>query len=300
MAPTLLISVTSTTVAGALAEGSVDTFFPGTIIYSATVAIVTTIALSWLITTLVVIKRNLAALNDSWPPVREVADKPRPSFATEDVDAMRGGSSWVTSNASSHHESVSNWSFSTHPNPIINQSSPRGNPVASHPSIPAKSFWFNSATNLARQSAVPPRSLISATSTVLGNDPDPFRREAASRPGSRGSWLTSPSASQVTLPRWSYPTTHPDASSHNLPVDLLAAAQPPRQSLWVMANARVSGGYNVGYGGNGTEKSHSSLVVTDSSGIDVSFYRAIGWMITIWAPLVSLPISQGFPFLTSH
>ncbi|KAF8555341.1 hypothetical protein OG21DRAFT_1571035 [Imleria badia] len=60
--------------------------------------------------TLVVIKHNLAALNeptDSWPPVKEVEEKPRPSFATEDVDGLREGTSWLTSDAgSSPHETL--------------------------------------------------------------------------------------------------------------------------------------------------------------------------------------------------
>jgi hypothetical protein len=309
-APTLLLAVTSTAVAGVLAGAGVSTFFAGLVAYSTAVAMITSAAFGWLIFTLVTIKRNLAALNepaDNWPPVREVEEKPRPSFATEDIDAMRDGSSWYTSNpGSSRHDSISNWSFSTHSN--SRQGSMRINPAtASHPSIAAKSsFWFNSTTAFTRESTVPPvpplpslyRS-VSVTSTILGNDPDPFRREAPSsqtrvHTGSQGSWLTSPSASQVTLSQWSYPTTRPDASMPDLRADLLPGAPRSRPSTPAMANAQVLGGYGAGYapGSTEAEKGLASFAVTNSTDIDVSVYRAIGWMITIWVPFVSLSISE--------
>jgi hypothetical protein len=56
------------------------------------------------ISSVMIIRRNLDTLNepaDSWPPVKEVENKPRPSFATEDIDALREGSSWLTSDAGS-------------------------------------------------------------------------------------------------------------------------------------------------------------------------------------------------------
>lgn len=309
-APTLLLAVTSTAVAGVLAGAGVPTFFSGLLAYSTAVAMVTSAAFGWLILTLVAIKRNLAALNepaDNWPPVREVEEKPRPSFATEDIDAIRDGSSWYTSNASSRHDSISNWSFSTHSN--SRQGSMRINPATvSHPSIAAKSsFWFNSTTAFPRESPIPPVPPLpspyrsaSVTSTILGNDPDPFRRAAPTgssqtrvHTGSQDSWLTSPSASQVTLSQWSYPTTRPDASMPDLRADLLPAARPGTPA---MANAQVLGGYGAGYAPGSTEVENglASFAVTSSTDIDVSVYRAIGWLIIIWVPFVSPSISQLF------
>jgi len=67
--------------------------------------------------TFVAIHHNLAALNeptDTWPTVKEVNNKPRQSFTMEDIDDLREGSSWLTSDATSHHEVAFKWSFSTH------------------------------------------------------------------------------------------------------------------------------------------------------------------------------------------
>lgn len=308
-APTLLIGVTSTAVAGVLAGTGVTTFFTGLVGYSTGVAVVTSVSLAWLIITLVIIKRNLAALNepaDSWPPVREVEEKPRPSFATEDIDAIRDGSSWVTSNASSRHDSISNWSFSTHTNHMSRPGSMRGNPaLASHPSIPAKSsFWFNSSTPVGPYNGgIPPVPPLpspyrarpsSVTSTLMGNDADPFRRDTPSPhsglpyAASQGSWLTSPTASQATLSQWSYPTTRPDASAHDLNADLLPIAQRSRPGTPAMANAQVLGGYGAGYapGSTEAEKGLASFAVTNGTDIDVSLWRSFGWMLIVWAPFV--------------
>lgn len=300
-APTILLTVTSTAVAGVLSGAGVPSFFIGLVGYSSAVAVFTSAGFGWLIYTLVTIKRNLAALNepkDTWPPVREVEDKPRPSFGTEDVDALRDGSSWITSNASSRHDSVSNWSFSTHANAASRPGSTRGaHPMTgSHSTIPAKSsFWFGADAHAPPVPALPSPYRASVSSTILGNDPDPFRRETPSSlhtpsvySQSQGSWLTSPSASQVTLSQWSYPTTKYEVSSPDLRADLLQAHPPSRPATPGMANAQVLGGYSAGYTSMEVENGIASFAVTGNTEIDVSVYRAIGWLITIWVPFVSL------------
>ncbi|KAF9062522.1 hypothetical protein BDP27DRAFT_1427856 [Rhodocollybia butyracea] len=77
----------------------------------------------------------------------------------EEIDAMRDGASWITSNASS-----------------------RGRPQsASHPSVPAKcSYWFGSSTiRVDTIPLVPPLPSLygplSPTSESL-SEPNPFRR----------------------------------------------------------------------------------------------------------------------------
>jgi len=73
--------------------------------YSLTMAVLSTAAFRGLVYTLVAICRNLAALNEhagTWPPVKEVGDKPQhQSFGTEDIDGFWEGSSWLTSDAGS-------------------------------------------------------------------------------------------------------------------------------------------------------------------------------------------------------
>lgn len=189
-APALLLIVTSTTLAGVLAGSGVESFYWGLVGYSGSVAVLSSVSFACLIGTLVIIKRNLAALNDirdPWPaPAQE--EKPRPSFASEDVEMLKDGSSWITSRASSRHDSVSAWSFNTHRTghsrmPSNASSRLNVNPaIGSHSSIPPKSsFWFNPATG--RESPVPPVPPLPApyrpsspASYNVHDDPDPFRR----------------------------------------------------------------------------------------------------------------------------
>jgi hypothetical protein len=59
-----------------------------------------------------------------------------------------------------------------------------------------------------------------------------------------------------------------------------------------MVNAQVLGGNDAGYAPGGEiENGLAAFAVTNSNEIDVSFYRVIGWLIVIWAPLVSLSMS---------
>ncbi|KAH7922976.1 hypothetical protein BV22DRAFT_1197017 [Leucogyrophana mollusca] len=298
-APTLLLGVTSTALSGVLAGAEVPSFFVGLIAYSTSVALLSSAAFGGLIFTLMVIRRNLAALNepaDNWPPVKAVEEKPRPSFATEDIDGLREGSSWLTSDASSRHESCSNWSFSTHQ---THHGSMRLNPAAaSQQSLaPKSSYWFNPAASAhALDSPIPPvpplpspyRPSTSPTCCGLSEDPDPFRRDVPSRPrlGSQSSWLTSPSGSQVTLSAFSYPTTHHGPSAADLHAELLPSTAVSRPATPALSSARVLGGY--GYTAD-SEKGIASLAVTGSE-IDVSFYRYACWLMSIWIPLgLSLP-----------
>lgn len=316
--PTLLLCLTSTTLAAVLASAGVPSFFVGVITYLATTAVLSTAAFGGLVYTLVVIKRNLVALNeptDSWPPVKEVEEKPRPSFATEDIDALREGSSWLSSDAgSSRHESMSNWSFSTH---HTRQASMRL--TASQPSLqPKSSYWFAPPTS-GTDPSIPPVPPLpsayrgnSAPTCVVNEDPDPFRRDVPSRPrlGSQSSWLTSPSVSQATTSAWSYPTTPITGSAtevnamllpHALPsrpatpmtsvVDLNAALLPQlgpsRPATPALSSAKVLGGY--GYTAD-SEKGIASLAVTGGE-VDISYSRYVLWLLSIWIPFVSACIS---------
>ncbi|KAK0461650.1 uncharacterized protein EV420DRAFT_1619180 [Desarmillaria tabescens] len=301
-APTALFVITSTAVAGIVAGTGVTTFFTGLIAYASVVAILSTAAFGCLTGTLLVIKRNLAAMDDyedSWPPVRQMEEKPRPSFATEEIDAIRDGASWITSSAGSRRGSISAWSFSTH-------HTSSGRPQGSHnASVPAKSsFWFrSSATNVDSVPPVPPLPLpyspTSPTSASLG-DPDPFRREAPTplpnhprnRLDSQTSWLTSSNGSHTVMSAWSFPpTVRDDASVHNgstvnLHAQLLpsgtAVSRPPTPA---MSSAQVLGGYGYTPNHKDTEKNLSSLATTPGTPLEISVYRAIGWLIIIWVPM---------------
>ncbi|KAL0950257.1 hypothetical protein HGRIS_010239 [Hohenbuehelia grisea] len=323
--PVLVMVATSTALAGVMSGAGMLSLFIGLIAYTSSMAIVSSLAFGFLIATLVIIKRNLAALNeaaDPWPPVREVEEKPRPSFGTEDIDAIRDGASWITSNysTSSRHNSGSGWSFTTHHTTVASShhGHPRHPAAESHPSIPAKSsYWFSSSTpadpSIPPVPPIPsPYGPLSPTAEGL-RDSDPFRRVATPQPesekhardrfGSQTSWLTSTNASHITPPAWSFPPT-PHGSMRNVStpsiVDLHAELLPSnRPSTTVnrtptpgLSQAQVLGGYGFTPGSYEAEKGLAALAAPVSS-LDVSMSRAIGWFVMIWVPLV-----LSIPYLT--
>ncbi|KAG6331516.1 hypothetical protein ID866_7573 [Astraeus odoratus] len=293
-APTLLLGLTSTALAGVLSGAGVPSLFVGLVAYSTTTAILSTAAFGGLVYTLMAIRRNLAVLNeptDTWPPVKEVEDKPRHSFATEDIDALREGSSWLTSDAGSHHEVVSNWSFSTH----HQHQNARFNPMASQQTLaPKSSYWFGAPSS--PDPSIPPVPPLpspyrpsSSPTYVISEDPDPFRRDVPSRPrlGSQSSWLTSSAGTHPTMSAWSFPPTHHGGSVVDVHAELIpppAASRPATPAA--LATAQVLGGY--GYTGD-SEKGIASLAVNEP-GIDISYARYVSWLLSIWVPLgLSLP-----------
>ena len=293
-APTLLLGSTSTVLAGVLAGAGAPSLFDGLVAYSLTTAALSTAAFGGLVYTLVAIRRNLAALNEpagTWPPVKEIEDKRRHSFATEDIDGLREGSSWLTSDAGSHHEVVSNWSFSTH-----HQSNNAGfNPTGSQLTLaPKSSYWFNAPSS--PDSSIPPvpplpsscRSNSSPTPTcIITEDPDPFRRDVPSRPrlGSQSSWLTSSAATHPTLSAWSFPPTQHDGSVADLHAGLLSPGMASRPATpAALSTAKVLGGY--GYTAD-SEKGITSLAVADPS-VDISYAKYLTWILSIWVPVVCM------------
>ncbi|KAJ7498559.1 hypothetical protein FB451DRAFT_1202275 [Mycena latifolia] len=297
--PTFLLVTTSTGIAVVLSGARVPSLFIGLVSYSSTIAVLTSIAFCCLIGTLLAIKRNLAAIQDEsepWPPVRQMEQQPRPSFATEEIDAIRDA-----------------WSFSTHA-----PSNHGGRAQGSHPSVPAKSsFWFSSSTPPDAPPVPPlpsPYGPLSPTAQSL-SDPDPFRRDVPpdtprQRLESQTSWLTSTNGSHKTVSAWSYPTTahHAEdhASSHNDSSNNLNAELLPsntavtRPGTPAMADAKVLGGYGFNAVNHDAEKSLAALAAAPGATLDISVYRAIGWLITIWVPLLlALPYLLLAP-QTSH
>jgi hypothetical protein len=321
--PTLLLAVTSTGLAGILAGAGVHSFFWGLIGYSTAVAVVSSIAFICLIGTLVKIRRNLAALNDMrdpWPATIE--EKSRPSFATEDINVLKDGSSWITSRASSRCESVSAFSFSTHythHSRMPSNASSRVNlhpNVASNPSIaPKSSFWFGPATpanGAGRESPIPPVPPLPApyrpSSTYnVTEDPDPFRRvDPRIRMGSQSSWLSENPGWQYepTLSGWSYPISHdsheprtassygssPDLRTDFLQTELLQSPAVSRPHTPAMMSTDVLGGYGYAPDAAQAENSGHGPSVMSGNEIDVSVWRAVGWLVTIWVPMVRIGV----------
>ncbi|KAG7097343.1 hypothetical protein E1B28_004699 [Marasmius oreades] len=312
---TLVFVVTSTALSGVLTAANITSLFVGLLSYSTFMAVCTSVAFGCLIGTLLVIKRNLATLSDeghdTWPPPKEVGEKLRPSFTSDEVDAMRDGASWITSNASSRRDSISAWSFTTHQTTVPSHHG-HGRPQnGGHPSVPGKSsFWFSpmSQEHIPPVPPLPsPYGPISPTAATLA-EADPFGRTPTpqlmpehprQRFGSQTSWLTSSAGSHTIISTWSFPTTHHEGSIHNasspnLNTQLLpsTAVSMSRPSTPAMADAKVLGGY--GYAPKDFETGLAALAAPAGSSLDITAYRAIGWFLIIWVPL-----GLSYPYLIS-
>lgn len=306
-APTVLLVITSTSIAGVTAAAGLQTLFIGIIGYTCSVAILNSIAFISLIWTLVAIKRNLAALSeefDPWPPAKMVEEKSRPSFSTEDVDAIREGASWITSSASSRRDSISAWSFSTHQTGAV----PSRHDLKIHKGpyafAPAKShFSFDTPSSHANDvPLVPPLPSygLASSATHHFGDPDPFRKDGLPpvpeqprvRLDSQTSWLTSTKGSHTTMSAWSYPTSVRGGSIHNAssldlrtltPVSSGSRTGKPR-----LATAQVLGGYGFVRGAREVEKGLAAFAAPLGTIIDMSALHLFGWLLYVWVPLASL------------
>ncbi|KAH9482502.1 hypothetical protein JR316_0004602 [Psilocybe cubensis] len=296
-APTTLIIAVSATTAGLLSVTGISSLFYGLTGYSVVTAILTSVSFGYLIHTLFAIKKNLAVVagTNPWPSVREVEEKPRPSFATEEIDALRDGASWITSNASSRRNSMSTWSFTTHQTATTVAQQVRGLRTSkqSDMQIPP----------------VPP--LPSPYGPLSPVDSDPFRRDLPPFPdsqqqkprmGSQSSWLTSSQGSHTTMTSWSYPTASHDGTVR-LPStqDYPTAYSPALDTVLTATQSMVAihdlGAEGFPSSGMEVEKGLAALAPLGTS-IEISMLPAYGWSVTIWLPLCfSLPyfilLSQG-------
>ena len=322
--PGLLLIFTSTAVAGKspslsstssiltprtgiLAGADLPSFFVGMIAYSSSLTLLGVVVLATLVGTLVTIRRNLTStgeLDDSWPPMRQ-ADEKRRSFAQEDIDALKDGSSWITSDAgSSHCGSVSAFSFSTHQTHARKSSNSSSN--LHHGSVHSKSaFWFNSETP-GRISPVPPVPPLPApyrpaspTSAGVCDDPDPFRRTVGNDPrvrnGSQASWLTEPSVAPSTVTAWSFPANRPPSrpntpglfpqSTVDLHAELLRPAVPSRPQTPAINSTQVLGGY--GFSDVSLAEKQAGLEAVPEGDLDTNIPRVITWFISVLLPCVS-------------
>ncbi|KAG6884823.1 hypothetical protein C0993_007996 [Termitomyces sp. T159_Od127] len=308
-APTVLLVITSTSIAGVIAGAGLQSLFVGIIGYTSFIAILSSVAFVCLIWTLVTIKRNLAALGeefDPWPPAKMAEEKSRPSFSTEDVDAIREGASWITSNASSSRDSISAWSFSTHQTSAVPSHHGYGSDRLQKAFATAKSSCsFGAHSSRVNDVPLVPPSPYGLVSSAAHNfsDPDPFRREAPPRIleqprvrlDSQTSWLTSTDGSHTTMSAWSYPTSVKGDSIHNAssldlrtmtPVSSGSHPEKPR-----LASAQVLGGYGFVRGVHEVEKGLAAFAAPLGNIIDISTFRLFGWLLYVWAPLARISVA---------
>ena len=320
---TLLASVS--TIAVVLLVGDTKTttswkrFLVGYIAYSSTIAVLNTAMFGTLVGSLIVIKRSLAHFNQVTASkesksrsFRETVEKPQVSLAVEDIDAIREGSSWITSPASSRrHRSGSLYSHST-------TRTPASRSLAASPER-------ERATTL----PFPTRPSPGTHSSTLPRTPPPSRRgsyakndfglvrhrtqslrtavttAAALTLNSQGSWISSSLGTRPTHSAWSYPST-PHSSSRNRTQSTSrvqsAITSTPTQDMNTsstrsgVAGRVVGGSVRVTVSASNGQYAPSTLQAergTASNGatsrspqIEVSMLRVIAWLAGVWVPLV--------------
>lgn len=290
-----------------LADIGIGSLWAGLAAYTTAIGVSTSISLGCLIGTLLLIRHNVnvaaqAELDDqdSWPPMKEKTI--RRSIATEDLEALKEGSSWITSHrsSSSRQNSISAFSFSTAHHPTHGTTNPA---TGSVPSIlPKSSYWFGTATPgsaaLISQESIPPVPRVPSPYRPrtpplddLHDSADPFHRSPSREAkSSANSWLSSPSVSQEMMTEWSFPTTRPASPNAN-EQELAArnASSPtvydPIDSAPAVADRSLSRSQVLG--GYAPQGNMVGLSPKASKDVDISVFRCVVWALSIWLPLVS-------------
>lgn len=312
-APTLIFVATGTAAAVILADTGIDSLWGGLAAYTTTIGVATSICFGCLVGTLLLIRHNVNAAaqaelddQDSWPPMEKKIM--RRSITTEDLEALKEGSSWITSHrsSSSRQNSISAFSFSTtqHSTHVSNNL-----PTGSLPSVlPKSSYWFGTATPgstaLMSQEFIPPVPRVPSPYRAhtppldeLNDLADPFHRSPSREAkSSANSWLSSPSVSQETITEWSFPTTQLGSPNGNVneqdqvarpavsptvyehPIDVPLAQNKP------LSQSQVLGGY-------APQGNAIGLSPKASKDVEISISRCVVWAISIWLPLVSFVTS---------
>jgi len=317
--PLALLASVSTIVVVFLVGASRQRFLVGYIAYSSTIAVLNTAMFGTLVGSLIVIKRSLAHFNQVTASkvsksFRETVEKPQVSLAAEDIDAVREGSSWITSPASSRHRRTGSlYSHSTSrtgatrslaaspererattlPFPI------RPSPGTHSPSLPRtppsrrRGSYAKNDFGLVRRRT---QSLRTAVTTA-----------AALTSSSQGSWIASSLGTRPTHSAWSYPST-PHSSSRNRTqstsrVQSAIASTPTQDMSLSSARSGVAGRGRMRaavFASHGqyapstlqAEKGSASNGASSRSlQIEVSTLRIIAWLAGVWVPLVC-PLSS--------
>ncbi|EJD01318.1 uncharacterized protein FOMMEDRAFT_169462 [Fomitiporia mediterranea MF3/22] len=168
--PPSTVTAISTAITGIYASKGIQSFRIGVTAYIIFLAISTTAAIIFLVVSLRVIQDKLMSNSewyDSWyDAITDV--KSSYSFPTEDVEALKDGSSWITSDAGSRRDSISSFSFESTARSAetshdvnnqqqVGESSQQDSSWLTEPSVPPRtitdwSFSTNPEVNMAHAS----------------------------------------------------------------------------------------------------------------------------------------------------
>ncbi|KAH9983562.1 hypothetical protein BJV74DRAFT_615768 [Russula compacta] len=323
--PLVLLASVSTIVVGLFADTLSRSFLVGYVVYTSTIAVLSTIMFGFLVGSLVMVKRSLANFNqvqESSKSPYETAGKPNVTLSTEDIDAIREGSSWITSTSSSRRGPSSPYPYSTTSTRATRsiatsaeQTTPPVLPLCHHPQG-------------SRHRSTPPRT----PSPRSGGDVDMrdfglFRlraqslRAAALTLSSQGSWIPSSLGTRPTLsnsnsgrscPTTSHRSNQPGRVPSGVSVMESAIASTPTWGLSPVSSRLVIADgsarrvvaaashrhhhrppHRYAQSALQAERattSRSDVVTARSPPIEISALRIIAWLAGVWVPLVlSLP-----------
>ena len=279
----------STVAAGLFAEKIPGSFLVGYIVYSSTTAILNTLIFGSLIGSLIIIKRSLANFDRAKefkpPGETTAAEKPQPTLATEEIDAIRESSLWIASAASSRrrrdgpsspHTPHSTSSSRAHTTQIIAASPDQTTPAqVPFPFLPPPGT--HSSTSMRNPS--PHRGDTHANDFGYA----PFRNRthslraaaaaaAALTVSSQGSWISSSFGTRPTLSAWSYPTQ---------------PSSPPNQAQSAVEDPTALAGEQYATSAVQAERGTPSPASSArSQEIEISTLRILAWLAGVWAPLV--------------
>ncbi|KAG8826991.1 hypothetical protein FRB91_000147 [Serendipita sp. 411] len=206
-APTIGLVVTGAVTAALLAEYGFTSLFGGIASYLSITSILSTCLFLSLVRSFVLTVRRLDRQNDTFSWIDNIARKRRQSFDTSDIQALKGGPSWITSVEGSIRRSLSAWSFTTNDTNHIGRRhvSSHSFPLSLHSQITISTLSESLAPIDPSPDRVPPVPPL----------PSPYKRPApvdiprnASLSDSTNSWLTSDSDARETMSSFSFPTTH--------------------------------------------------------------------------------------------
>ncbi|KAH8118462.1 hypothetical protein DFH11DRAFT_1502630 [Phellopilus nigrolimitatus] len=248
--PTLVIAVTSAALAGVMAEAGEKSLFFGVVGFSVAVAVLSTAAFTSLVATLLAIRRNLASPSESTGVLHPAVEEKLhgPYAASDGIKALKDGSSWITSNASSRRNSISSFSFSTTHSALTHDTARAPNP--------------NSALCLSTPDKLP--SWLT--------EPD------VSYP-TMTAWSFPTTCVGSPMPASSTALAHgqlPDSQEGSCPITpAMSSTQVLGESRFLSTTASLS---NAEKGINGLSWPYAKC-------LDVSVWRVIAWLALIWIPL---------------
>jgi hypothetical protein len=294
--PLLFLATVSTVAAGLFADTIPRSFLVGYVAYSTTTAILNTVIFGSLVGSLIIVKRSLANFNQvkesKSPGETTAAEKRRRTVVTaEDIDAIREGSLWIASTASSRRRDEPTGSSyalhsttSSHTRTTPHNHNTTAPPDQTTPPRIPFPFWPPQATHSSSSSRNPSPRRSDTHANDFGYAPLRSRTQslraaaaaaaAALTLSSQGSWISSSLGTHPTLSAWSYPTQR---------------SSPPNQAQTTVEGARALTGEQYAPSSLQAERGTATASPTSavrSQEIEISTLRILAWLAGVWAPLV--------------